>query len=275
MARRRSRGFAVSFFAFQDIITSVVGIFVLITLVMMVNLLSRTAASQQPLRKNDDVYTQTIRELEERLKQLQIQAEKLDQLSDSVGTIQVFNKEEAAKKLMAGLMSLNEQIEKNDNRNSELERLNSQLTQSETKLQIEIDNRSPDRDELKNLIQELEQLDTKVQALKIDMPLIFKSQQLQGRSIIVVDITRQGLKVLDLDKNLRTNFGPGNVEKQFGAWIKQLDLNKCHFILMVRPRASMRFAEVRDVLDDAGASYGYDILDENRVIQLRSEAEKL
>jgi hypothetical protein len=275
MARRRSSGFAVSFFAFQDIITSVVGIFVLITLVMMVNLLSRTAASQQPLRKNDDVYTDAIRELEERLKQLQNQAEKLDQLSDSVGTIQVFNKEEVAKQLMADLMSLNQQIEKNDNRNSELQRINSQLTQSETKLLIEMENRSPDRDELKNLIRELERLDTKVQALKIDIPLIFKSQQLQGRSIIVIDITRQGLKTLDLDNGSRINFGPENVMKQFRAWIKQLDLSKCHFIVMVRPRTSLRFVEVRDVLDDARASYGYDVLDEDRLIQLRSEAENL
>ena len=41
MARRRSVGPGVSFFAFQDIITAVVGIFILVTLLLVLELAQR------------------------------------------------------------------------------------------------------------------------------------------------------------------------------------------------------------------------------------------
>ena len=93
MGRRKAQGPSVSFFAFQDIITSVVGIFVLITLIMMVDLVTRKASASSSKKFVEDTYSSAIADLELQLQELQSQSSKLDAMSAKVGNVQVFNKD--------------------------------------------------------------------------------------------------------------------------------------------------------------------------------------
>jgi hypothetical protein len=274
MSRRRASGFSVSFFAFQDIITSVVGIFVLITLVMMINLVAQTATSQPVASKTADLYSNAIQDLEQQLEVLHARSDELDKLASSVGTVQLFNKEDIVKELTQDLKAYDDQMERTQKRNFEIQQLNSQQSKDESQLQIEIHNRSPDREELAALMKELENLDTKVDQLKTDIPLVFKSQVLDGRRIVVLDIAQRSLSLLDLDKNQRVTLGASDSASSLENWLNQHDAGQIHFMLLIRPRASARFQSIRSFLDSVNASYGYDVLDNKRSVRIRNEVEQ-
>ena len=112
MARRKAQGPSVSFFAFQDIITSVVGIFVLITLIMMVELVTRKASASGSNQAVEDTFSAVIVELQQQYEALEARSAKLDTMAKKIGSVQVFNRDEVTKELQASIQSLNEQLER-------------------------------------------------------------------------------------------------------------------------------------------------------------------
>jgi hypothetical protein len=274
MGRRKAQGPSVSFFAFQDIITSVVGIFVLITLIMMVDLVTRKASASSSKKFVEDTYSSAIADLELQLQEVQSQSSKLDAMSAKVGNVQVFNKEEVAKDLKASIQSLNQQIERTERRNQEIQRVIDAQNKVLSDLQIEMQKKSPDREELAKLLKQLEKLDSKIGELDSEDPLIFKSQSLEGRTVVVVDISASELSILDLDSEQRKTSRGLSLKKDFESWIQANRTGKYHYFLLIRPGGARTFSEIRQSLDTIGASYGYDVLDQSRSLKLRSEVQK-
>jgi len=274
MGRRKAQGPSVSFFAFQDIITSVVGIFVLITLIMMVDLVTRKASANSSKKFVEDTYSSAIAELELQLQELQTQSGKLDAMSVKVGNVQVFNKEEISKDLKASIRSLNQQIERTEKRNQEIQRVIDAQNKVLSDLQIEMQKKSPDREELAKLLKDLEKLDSKIGELDSEEPLIFKSQSLDGRTVVVVEISRNELSILDLASEQRQTYQGLNLVKDFVSWIGANRVGKYHFFVLIRPGAAQKFLEIRQKLEASGASYGYDLIDQSRSLKLRSEAQR-
>ena len=274
MSRRRAQGPSVSFFAFQDIITSVVGIFVLITLIMMVDLVRRTGSSSASQELVADTFSVAIADLEMQLEQIAKRSRELDVLASKIGAVQVFNKDEIAKDLRASIQSLNEQIERAEKRNRETQRIVDNQTKAEMELQIELQNRSPDRDELANLLRKLEKLDSKIGELDLDEPLVFKSQSLDGRSVVVIDVTSTGAIVLDLQADQRATMRGQNLERDFKSWMKSHAKGSYHYFLLIRPGGASNFDTLRAILVKDSASYGYDVLDQAQSLKLRSEVLK-
>ena len=271
MSRRKAQGPSVSFFAFQDIITSVVGIFVLITLIMMIDLVTRTQSSSQARKAFEDTFSSAIADLQEQLAELETRSNKLDAMSSQLGNIQAFNKEEIEKELQASIQSTNEQIERVERRNREIQRVIDGQDKVKSELQIEIQKRSPDREELERLLKQLEKTQSTLEELQTDEPLVFKSQNLQGRTIVIVDIYANKLVLLDLAKDNRQEISGGDLVGRFRTWSRSRNLNTIHFFLLVRPFAASTFDSVREALDAANASYGYDLIDQKQTVKLRSE----
>jgi hypothetical protein len=274
VSRRKSQGPSVSFFAFQDIITSVVGIFVLITLIMMVDLVSRTNSSRQIRKSYEDTFSSVISDLREQLSQLEARSSRLDKISMQVENVQAFNKEEIAKELQSSIQLLNEQIERAERRNQEIQKVIDSQVKVKTNLQIEIQKRSPDKEELDRLLKQLEKLDSKIEELQTEEPLVFKNQSLQGRTIVIVEIHSDKLVLLDLAKSQREEITSGDIVDRFRDKIKRGKTSNFHYFLLVRPYSAETFEGVREVLETASASYGYDLMNESRSVKLRSEIGK-
>lgn len=271
MSRRKAQGPSVSFFAFQDIITSVVGIFVLITLIMMVDLVTKTSSSAKVREAFEDIYTAAIDDLQEQLAKLETRSAQLDVAATKLGNVQVFNKEEIAKELEASIQSLNQQVERVERRNQEIQRVIEGQDKVKSELQIEVEKRSPDREELERLLKQLEKLDSKIQSLQTDEPLVFKSQDLQGRTIVIIEVHANKLVLLDLAKDSRSEISGGALDGKFRSWLSSRNVGSIHCFVLIRPYAAGTFGSVRAVLDATGASYGYDLIDKKRSVKLRSE----
>ena len=274
MSRRKAQGPSVSFFAFQDIITSVVGIFVLITLIMMVDLVRRKGASRATEHLVEDTFSGAIADLEMQLEKLESRSKQLDSITAKIGAVQVFNKEEIAKDLRASIQSLSEQIERAEQRNREIQRVVDNQTKIQSELKMESQKRSPDREELAKLLKNLEKIDSKIDQLDSDEPLIFKSQSLDGRTVVVVDVSRNEVVMLDLAADARATIRESVLEREFKSWMTNRSKGRYHYFVLIRPGAASNFGTIRALLEKAGASYGYDVLEENRTIKLRSEVIK-
>jgi adenylosuccinate synthase len=274
VSRRKASGPSVSFFAFQDIITSVVGIFVLITLIMMVELVQRKGSTPASTTLLVDSHSSVIADLVLQVEKLESRSKKLDSISTKIGSVQVFNKDEIAKELRASIQSLNEQIERTDQRKREIQRIIDSQTKLQASLQSETVQRSRDREELAKLLKELERLDSKIGEMDSDAPLIFKSKSLDGRTVVVVDVARDETVLLDLDADRRTTIRGKDLEREFKNWIAKHSKGNFHYFLLIRPNGASNFDTLRSSLDESGASYGYDLLDQDRTIRLRSEVIK-
>ena len=272
MARRKAQGPSVSFFAFQDIITSVVGIFVLITLIMMVELVTRKASASGSNQAVEDTFSAVIVELQQQYEALEARSAKLDTMAKKIGSVQVFNRDEVTKELQASIQSLNEQLERTERRNQEIQRVIDEQKKLQSDLQMEVKNRSPDREELEKLRKDLEKLDTRLAKLNTQEPLIYKSQSLDGRNVVVLEITSSEIAILDLAGDTRVTLRGRYFAGEFKDWMRKQTISRNHFFLLIRPGGSDNFQQIREVLDNSKASYGYDVLDMEKSLQLRSEA---
>ena len=97
---RRTIGPGVSFFAFQDIITAVVGIFILITLTLILELNQRVeSASDAPESANPNIEQEVV-DLEQQTVNLQRQYDlRLQQLAD-MSEITVLNRDQKIQEAM-------------------------------------------------------------------------------------------------------------------------------------------------------------------------------
>ena len=114
--RRKQTAPSVSFFAFQDIITSVVGIFVLIALIMILQLIERTVEGQASSDQVADQLSETLSLLRVEVDSLRQQYEKLEQSLASTPTVNRFN----AVSVMTELDQATEQSEARIKRSLEL-----------------------------------------------------------------------------------------------------------------------------------------------------------
>ena len=185
---RRIQGPSVSFFAFQDIITSVVGIFALILIIMMVELVSKTVEGKGDGNLVADTLSQSLKSFESDVAELRQRSEELSVDSRSVVGIQRFNVEEIRSDIEKRIQHIVEQTKRTDALSQQLRKL---LIASQGELD-QLDKQAvateDKRDELQTLIGKLQYLDSKIGNLTTEDPLVFRNTNLAGRSLIVTDV---------------------------------------------------------------------------------------
>lgn len=267
MSRRGRSGPSVSLFAFQDIITSVTAILIVIVLLLVLDLVQRKESRNHPV---DQIAT----DLKSRLETLQAEIDRLQAQADSSTTAvqQVSTVTEAS--LATDIDALRANIEKVTRA---IEKSKERLTEIEPQLQA---NRAliTATEHLKREAEELTGQSSKIQAeieeLKEQNRTIFTAPRgFSGNGWVMV-IEAERIQVAPMGRAMVPVTFSGTEEKLLGNRLSQqfIDWNKNqkpsigYWLLLIRPDGTEVFDALQDELDRQNANYGFDLVDSQQMI---------
>ncbi|MEX0642844.1 MAG: hypothetical protein WD468_09100 [Pirellulales bacterium] len=261
--RRRKHSEAFSLFSFQDIITSVTGIIILLTLFLALQLVQQKTfgKASDHTESNEDV-KQSIRRVNEQI----------DQLTQTLQSGQQFLADFAGQS-PASLMQEHEQLQRTASRlNAELDQLHSDIAtlQSQNRTLEQSTEDAANGGELSNLQDRVEELKKQLKSLKAANRIVYnvspdltKTPWLVDVSQNSISVVRPGSKEIPKHFDLGTN-GPG-IEGLL-EWAKRQDAISDYFVLLVRPKSLASYRQVYQGLDDLKFAIGVDLLKQHDVL---------
>jgi hypothetical protein len=260
MSRKRHTP-SVSFFAFQDIITSVVGVFVLITLIMVLELTERTVESNSKDDLIKDTLSESLKSLEEEIRETQNTVAQLT--TKAIASAAVVDSKAHREQLDKRLKQLEERRRKFESQNQTINQANIRAQGELRQLEGESAEVDKKKEELKKLLAKLNQIDMAIEQF-IDNTNLFRQSSLGGRSVIIIEIQRDNITSTKLRTMQQSRYEQPSEFATFRKSIQGTDMASHHFLILVRPGGSNLFARCQALLNDLGASYGYDLIDDSR-----------
>lgn len=271
MARsRRQRGQAAfSLFAFQDIITAVTGIIVLITLILALELLHRetTAAAVAPMQPA--ITSQQVSELDEEIRSLKV----------SLAANQAILQEAAS-------LPAEEIVNLRRHSQEQLDRLQRQLAHRKQELQQSFEKRKrAETSQIANaaerkahLNEQRRKLREAIQELSDSNQVIYNTNPNASKRAWLVDLQSDVIRVgrprqADRATAFRAR-GQGQRVADLLRWARQRDRQNEYFVLLVHPGAIKVYREVRAKLQADGYQLGYDLLPEGMNALTSTETKK-
>lgn len=263
--RRRSGGTPVSLFAFQDIITCVMGIMLLLTLMMSLQVAAGDGSQTSP-------------EARELMQSMKAEAERLEQaVADTVASVTTQTallKSGAlldAQILEGSVVRINNEITSAE---LELQRLELMTAATESDLaatQSELQGRSADIARTNELGAENQQLQQEIRKLQSGQRVIYNAHDSQSQQCWLVELTGPtDIKTALIGQEHSVQTFP-NAEA-LTRWIQAKAGSGDAFMLLIKPSAAAKFDEVTQVLHSQNSAFGFDLLPQDTFV-LGQESE--
>lgn len=259
--RRRSGSQPFSLFAFQDIITSVTGIMILVTLIMALELLDRVEGS--PAAQTELITAQnevSIEELQREIDQLKQRARGSQAVLADVASLPSLN--------------LSEMQTLNDALSEDLRKLQNQVGRSQADLMKKRKQLSQDRaaasqstqqmreqlDEMKKLLADLEQ---EVQDVG-DSNRVYYKTGVDGKTTWLVEITAGGWMAgpIGVEQKPVSFTSPAALQQ----WLTSRNARSEAFFLTTKPGGVANFYRMRDELNALGFDVGFQVLGQDQTV---------
>jgi len=274
MSRRGRSSSPFSLFSFQDIITSVTGIVILITLMLAVEMLARRSASSKSVPKTsrteelaiqqelDDV-NREISRLEEQLEMGQF---KLEILAKNAG--KDLDKENAL---------LTEQVKQLQAENELLERQLAQQLEAEKRVQRTAAARTGARQQLSSLQSAKTDLEEQAEAIRRQNRLFYNPAALGKKRAYVAELAGGMVSLASVESLQQGNkFSTSrtfSTLREFVTHLDSRDPETDHFLLIVRPSSVEDFPVVLARLQERKFDVGFDVVGEGYAVIPKSHAE--
>ncbi len=253
MRGRHHREFAVSFFAFQDIITAVTGVLVLITLLLalLINTIESSPAASSSAQA-DSVTAEEIRQLEEQLAALTTRSERFQEIND-----------------FAAMHSANDVVQRLSDRQEQLRRLQEEIASTTARVARARAELTIEQGQLAAMAEdlgmtELEQraadLQDRIERLESSNRVIYNFRDLEGRSVWLIDIHADRIAIAEYGRDDPPQSFIGTEDDEFMTWVRGREAGRTHFVLFVRPGAVGRYDRLRTRIDPLGYSLGVELL---------------
>jgi len=288
--RRKFSGPGVSFFAFQDIITAVVGIFILITLIMILELLEKVETASRTPAGDAAAITRVI-------DQTQADADAIEAELQQVRQRQQTENQAIAMSATVTEEELLEQIEEQQQRNKQLA---SQVAAVERQMEDAESRQKAAQLEANAATRKIEAENQQIQSTLADFKArsrrfagnttpLYNDTLRDGRALIIVRLGEHPSRAARLsmrEGDRKTNRAFADVKALINA-IKQRDAVKSHYMVLVAPGGAEDFRTLREYFDSTlGSSlfgsrnlptsirYGFDVIGGDADIQLLFELEE-
>jgi hypothetical protein len=273
--KRRNNGPSVSFFAFQDIITAVVGIFILITLLLVLELAQRVEAAGSTPTADVSSVVQMIETLQGEVERMTQELQQRIESQNETAGINEFNRQEETDKLEDKSKILQQQLATATEMATDLSKRIAAAKQEENKLLLQSEELGSQRSLLEELQQKVAQVQNEINRLESDDTPVFRDQTEQGRFITLITLGAGKIEIRDaLTKFTQDYTGPRRTNDLF-AWLDTNDLSSRQIYLVIKPGGTPDFDAVQERLDNKKAVYGYNVTGAADSIRLGFEMPSL
>lgn len=286
MSRRgRSKDVAISLFSFQDIITSVTAIMILLVLILTLELVTRVATKGMAAedRRVAQELKRSVTEMEQRLEQLRKEAAAAQAAaSDAAGfsaketAEKQARAERAAKELQEEIRRLEVQLrDAQSSRRSAEGRLAASQTddpEATAARAREADERAAqmeaaNREEQRRQESEAKRASDGTAAART---LVFNAPPGTTLEPLLVEIAKDGLVAVGPDGESPRRFAWNllGLPAGFGDWLKGRNKSREYVVLILRPSGVERYDSVREAVVSAGFDVGTELIGEQMSLVL-------
>ena len=256
MTRRRAPLQAFSLFSFQDIITSVTGIIVLILLVLSLELVDREYGT--PVAQNRTVRGQTQRALEDARDNIaKLEQELAADEFESVESLSPAVLEAQKRDLQTKVAEITRQAKLDA---SQLKKLDAKYTAATEALLSRFD----ERNEIAQLEEVVTDTDAKIQTIQQGRRLIYNPSETPGKTAWLLQLDADRILISPAGKSQKPLLFEGSEKTRIRAvvaWSEEsLNPRDDYFLVLVKPQAVTQFRELHKELDAQGFKVAIDLI---------------
>ena len=264
MSRRGHSSNPISLFSFQDIITSVTGIMILVTLLMALELSQRVLQSpkvQTAIVAGD--LKQAIAAAEAEAEALQTElAARGQRLQELAGLDE--------RRLRTTTQDVERQIAQLDVESVELAARAERAEQRQQQLTADSQARQPDVERARQLTERIAEVEAQIAKLKSSNRVLYNPAQGNSKSAWLVELSDSELRAAPLGRaQPPTVFGgatPAARLNAFKTWAETRDRGAEYFVLVIKPSGVALFDQLYEALVDAGFDLGFDVVDSAQTV---------
>ena len=249
MGRRKGNSVPFSLFAFQDIITSVTGIILLITMMMAVELVQNMQrAASAPQEQKSAAVERTLRgAIEENTQEIV----RLERLLEETSTIRF--DADALRRRLANLSAATAELEKQTTR---IEATQQEIEQRKAQLAEQSEELTPEA--VEEIAQEQRELAQQIQAMRQANRVIFNRPEGAAKTPWLVELNTDQILAAEMGASRAPQAFPSAAE--FLMWAGGQNTGAIYFVILVKPDSIETFAALRQELQDRQFEVGYDLL---------------
>ena len=287
-SRRRSRDNPVSLFAFQDIITSVTAIMILLVLILTLEFISRArwAGVADGHRQVATDLSQSIRQAESRIAALQrelAEARRAASRAIAVSADDLEGRLEAAETTQRTIDAAIARAEEaaaraaEERREAENSLLTGEANAAETatlKAEAASSGVTAEAIEQANRAEKQRQRDVKARGAG-PTHLVFNPAPDGGKTAFLVEVSGQGVTVLPARGGRPQELGWGFVgpSRAFRTWLAGLRANREYVVIMLRPSGMSRYDAMRSAIVESGLDVGTELVPEELAIVVEPDGD--
>ncbi|MBL8809742.1 MAG: hypothetical protein JNM43_06155 [Planctomycetaceae bacterium] len=249
MGRHKGPSAPFTLFAFQDIITSVTGIILLITMMMAVELVhNMTKADAAPQEQKS---SQVKRMLQQAVGQSSGEADRLQKILDETTTIRfdadaLQRRLEQLKATAAELASQQEKLK------------NTQEKIDARREQQKLESRDITPEAIEALTKEQAEIAQQLEAMQKSNRVIFNRPAGAEKTPWLVELNETSILAAEMGQSRPPE--TFQTPEEFVQWVKGQNPDSMYFVLLVKPSSISAFSIVRQALQQQQFEIGYDLM---------------
>jgi hypothetical protein len=273
MSRRRRNVSAISLFAFQDIITSVVGIFILVIICMILQLRETQTASGSPMQK----YQEMLAMQEAITQESQSLSKSLKELTTSLSQADASNRfsEELASQELNNLdRMMRERLQRAEKELLQITESREETEKDKERLLISQAALGPELEEMKSIQDQLSRMKQEMQQIEVENPMVFSKTQLNGRPLCILEVKGDSVHWMATTSGEERRWTFPNQRAALLQWLASNEARRWHFLILLKPSGAGEFAQIRQTLKDSRVNLGFDVVAEDQAIRTMSTEVK-
>ena len=274
MIKRKKTSTTFSLFAFQDIITSVCGIIVLVTLLLTLELSTRVVTSKLNASSKMDSYGELKAALEEAENHLKEIKEKLQSEETALDEVPLERRKVTVEEL-------EQEITDKQNKIAKLKRDNESLVRRYSEMRDELNEKQKRDEETKiridNLRNQITRLETVLESKRRETEqnekpttIVYSSSD-SLRKPYLVEISGSEIKatLISSEENDSVVFRGSGYDDDFIKWAITIDPSKYYFVFVIRPSGIEISGMIRYILTEKGPfRLGIDLIAEDQIVEV-------